>query len=112
MENTISFKDYRYDSNYYSGMVTTALLTSTVTSTYPVDNLQSIFIYNSMNFFTKVRYESNRNMSESRNEYHPRTPLGEKLLALRRSYIDNGGVLLNSDELEVERHVRRGGLHD
>lgn len=51
-------------------------------------------------------------MSESRNEYHPRTPLGEKLLALRRSYIDNGGVLLNSDELEVERHVRRGGLHD
>lgn len=42
-------------------------------------------------------------------EFMPRTPLGERLLALRKQHIAEGGVLLNPDELLAEMRSRRGG---
>ncbi len=44
--------------------------------------------------------------------YRPRTPLGERLLALRREYLNSGGTLLNWDELDDEMRSRRGGVAD
>jgi len=44
--------------------------------------------------------------------YHPRTPLGRHLLALRTSYLNHGGKLLSADGLEEEMRARRGGLGD
>jgi hypothetical protein len=49
--------------------------------------------------------------NERRNDYEPRTEFGKKLMALRRAYIDNGGVLLNDDALEAELSTRRGGAN-
>jgi len=43
-------------------------------------------------------------------DYRPRTELGEKLLALRRAYIEKGGRLLSAGELEEELRSRRGGV--
>ncbi len=43
-------------------------------------------------------------------DYRPRTPLGEKLLALRRAYISQGGRLLDADQLDHEMRMRRGGV--
>jgi len=40
--------------------------------------------------------------------YRPRTPLGKKLLALRRAYIESGGTLLDEDGLAAELRDRRG----
>jgi hypothetical protein len=45
-------------------------------------------------------------------DYRPRTELGEKLLALRRAYIEKGGRLLSAGELEEELRSRRGGVGD
>jgi len=42
--------------------------------------------------------------------YRPRTALGEKLLALRRAYIESGGALLDEDGLAAELRNRRGGI--
>jgi len=44
--------------------------------------------------------------------YQPKTELGEKLLALRRAYIEKGGRLLSADELEEELRARRGRVGD
>jgi hypothetical protein len=44
-------------------------------------------------------------------DYRPRTELGEKLLALRRAYIEKGGRLLSAGELEEELRCR-GGVGD
>jgi hypothetical protein len=41
--------------------------------------------------------------------HQPRTALGVKLLALRRSYIESGGTLLDENALEAELRARRGG---
>jgi hypothetical protein len=45
-------------------------------------------------------------------DYLPRTPLGERLLTLRRSYFAKGGLLLDTDQLDLEMRVRRGGVTD
>ena len=45
-------------------------------------------------------------------DYRPRTELGEKLLALRRAYIEKGGRLLSAGELEEELRSCRGGVDD
>ena len=45
-------------------------------------------------------------------DYRPRTELGEKLLALRRAYIEKGGRLLSAGELEEELRSCRGGVGD
>ncbi len=42
--------------------------------------------------------------------YRPRTDLGDKLLALRRAYIERGGHLLTWDEINEEVRMRRGGV--
>jgi len=42
--------------------------------------------------------------------WKPKTALGRKLAALRKSYIAAGGELLDADGIEVERRERRGGL--
>jgi hypothetical protein len=49
---------------------------------------------------------------EVQSEYLPRTALGRKLVALRRTYIESGGKLLNESEFEAELHARRGGIND
>jgi len=45
-------------------------------------------------------------------DYRPTTELGEKLLALRRAYIEKGGRLLSAGELEEELRSCRGGVDD
>ena len=47
---------------------------------------------------------------EAQNEYHPQTALCRKLMALRRTYIESGGKLLNESEFEAELRTRRGGV--
>jgi len=42
--------------------------------------------------------------------YHPRTELGRKLLALRRAYVTTGGQLLDGTALDAEVQLRRGGV--
>lgn len=42
--------------------------------------------------------------------YQPRTELGRKLLSLRRAYVMAGGQLLDSDALDAEMRLRRGGV--
>jgi hypothetical protein len=37
--------------------------------------------------------------------YQPKTELGKKLIAIKKSYIENGGVLLNDDDFD-ERFKR------
>lgn len=44
--------------------------------------------------------------------YVPRTPLGEKLLAIRARIIATGGKLLDRDEIENEIADCRGEHHD
>ncbi len=44
--------------------------------------------------------------------YQPRTELGKRLLALRRSYVMAGGRLLDPDALDEEARLRRGGVSD
>ena len=44
-------------------------------------------------------------------EYSSRTDLGRKLTAIRRTYIENGGDLLDENGVESEIRVRRGGLN-
>ena len=46
---------------------------------------------------------------EANDEYCPRTALGRKLMALRYSYIENGGTLFDETKIEAELHIRRGG---
>jgi hypothetical protein len=41
--------------------------------------------------------------------YQARTPLGKRLLALRRAFVQEGGVLLDSESLDSEVRSRRGG---
>ena len=41
--------------------------------------------------------------------YRPRTELGFRLLALRRTFIEGGGTLLDDTALEAEFRDRRGG---
>ena len=43
-------------------------------------------------------------------EYHARTDLGRKLIAIRRAYIENGGSLLDEHGVDVEIRARRGGV--
>lgn len=45
-------------------------------------------------------------------KYRPRTELGRRLLALRRTYVTNGGQLLNGAALDAEVQLRRGGVVD
>jgi hypothetical protein len=40
--------------------------------------------------------------------FQPKTDLGKSLLALRRRYVANGGVLLNEKELDEEMRYLRG----
>jgi len=40
--------------------------------------------------------------------YHPRTPIGEALLALRRACLESGGCLMGWDEIAAEVRQRRG----
>ncbi len=40
--------------------------------------------------------------------YEPRTPLGKKLIALRRAYIEEGGELLDWEGIQREVAERRG----
>jgi hypothetical protein len=47
-----------------------------------------------------------------RAEYQPRTELGKRLMAIRRSYIENGGRLLNDEELAEKLREQRGGVRD
>lgn len=44
--------------------------------------------------------------------YRAKTPLGKRLLALRRAFVKNGGILLDADSLESEMNRRRGGALD
>lgn len=45
-------------------------------------------------------------------DYLPRTPLGTRLLALRRAYVANGGRLRDAEQLDGEMRIRRGGAVD
>lgn len=43
-------------------------------------------------------------------EFKPKTELGRRLLALRRSYLEQGGQLLDAEALSRELRERRGGI--
>jgi len=43
-------------------------------------------------------------------EFKPKTALGQRLLALRRAYVERGGPLLNAETLCEEIRERRGGV--
>lgn len=43
-------------------------------------------------------------------EFKPKTALGQRLLALRRAYVERGGPLLNAEALCEEIRERRGGV--
>ena len=47
--------------------------------------------------------------SQQLGDYLPKTPLGEKLLALRERIVAEGLPLLNREEIEKEIADRRGG---
>lgn len=42
--------------------------------------------------------------------FEPQTPLGQKLLMLRKSYVEKGYPLLNNAEFDKELISRRGGV--
>ncbi len=44
--------------------------------------------------------------------FRARTPLGERLLALRRAFVQKGGGLVDADSLDSEMSRRRGGVMD
>lgn len=44
--------------------------------------------------------------------YQPKTALGQRLLALRRAFVEKGGQLLDADMLDEEMRQRRGGVAD
>jgi len=113
MENAITSKDMSYSSNYLSSMVVVAIFVNMipVSSVNPVVDLLPITIFSSVNATTDVRYHIGDEITKSQNEYHPKTALGKRLMALRRAYIANGGVLLDDGELEVENDTLRGGLY-
>ncbi len=72
--------------------------------------------------FLGIRYEAGNALTtapqsvwlrqDSLPDYRPKTELGKRLLALRRSYIANGGRLLSAEELDEELRLRRGGVGD
>ena len=45
-------------------------------------------------------------------DYQPRTELGRRLIALRRTHIEQGGTLVSWDEIDAEVRERRGGAID
>ncbi|QSR89279.1 hypothetical protein IT6_03070 [Methylacidiphilum caldifontis] len=45
-------------------------------------------------------------------DYHPRTELGKRLLALRQAYVASGGRLLSADEIDEELYLRRGRVRN
>lgn len=44
--------------------------------------------------------------------HRPKTALGQKLIALRRAYVEKGGQLLDAEALDAELRMRRGGIAD
>lgn len=42
--------------------------------------------------------------------FKPKSELGRQLLALRRSYVENGGKLLDTEAFDRELRQRRGGV--
>jgi len=44
--------------------------------------------------------------------YVPRTPLGKKLVELRRAYLEEGGELLDWEGIRREVAERRGGVSE
>lgn len=56
--------------------------------------------------------EHGEHMNEPTTSYKPKTALGKRLLALRKSYLDEGGRLLSPVELDTEMEARRGGWGD
>lgn len=78
--------------------------------------LPARFVYSVGNAVTMARYgvafEAIQVTDGVSRDYLPRTPLGERLLALRRAYVANGGRLIDTDQLEREMRIRRGGTTD
>jgi hypothetical protein len=69
--------------------------------------------YLPINASTEIRFAPLREREyppQGENEYQPRTDFGRKLMALRRTYIENGGILLDEAALEAEIRARRGGV--
>lgn len=50
--------------------------------------------------------------SELQKEYRPRTPLGRKLLKIRKEIVASGSRLLTWDEIETEIALRRCGVEE
>lgn len=73
---------------------------------------QQITVYLLGNTGMTIRTQTNITGDVVVDNYLPRTELGRKLLALRRAYVTSGGQLLDSDALDVELQLRRGGVVD
>lgn len=74
----------------------------------------SSFLFSNIIYSYKA-YKKNDNDNEYKNNSSmiiPKTELVKKLLLLRKSYIENGGVLLSIDEINEEVKNRRGGLYN
>jgi hypothetical protein len=83
-------------------------------SYYPIRSFENRYvsiIY--LNFSTSASFLSPMLPERARDsvlqEFKPKTPLGERLLALRRAYVEKGGELLDAEGLAGELRQRRGG---
>jgi hypothetical protein len=63
----------------------------------PIENSSQRSVRRPVNTSAEIRFGIESREGKPANEYHPRTALGEKLMALRRAYIANGGILLDDD---------------
>ena len=69
--------------------------------------------YRPANLFTEIlAVGTYRLYPDPLDHYVPRTELGRRLLALRRTYVQGGGRLLSWDEIDAEVRLRRGGVTD
>ncbi|MDR2127769.1 MAG: hypothetical protein LBP52_01685 [Burkholderiaceae bacterium] len=100
--------DVIYRPEYVSSILVTALL-GTVSTDANFSQSSLVCIYHCENIDTKIVIGSG---DLAAREYQPRTAFGQRLMALRRAYLEEGGKLLDEDGLEDELRRRRGGIGD
>lgn len=82
-----------------------------ILSQFHYDAIDTMYICNFTNCLriSDTFYNLNYDVSLS---FTPKTELVKKLLDLRKKYVENGGSLLNLEEIYNEVENRRGGLHN
>lgn len=94
-----------------AGLVVIGSTSNETVQALPIPTRQ-VTAYQLGNTGINIRIQTNITGDTVVDNYRPRTELGRKLLALRRAYVISGGHLLDSDSLDVEVQLRRGGIAD